>query len=288
RSRVHSYRPGDELQARRHDEMQWVGLIRQALDEDRFVLHGQPIVAVAGAAVGGAQADAPLHVEVLLRLRADDGGLVLPMAFLPAAERYDLMPRIDRWVVRAAFAAVAAAMASAPLRPMPRLAINLSGATLCDAGFAGFVRDALDHAGLDARSVCFEVTETAAIANLSSAVRLIHELKALGCEFSLDDFGSGLSSFAYLKHLPVDLLKIDGAFVRTMASDPVDRAMVASINEIGHVMGLRTIAEFVESDAILAELRAIGVDYAQGYALGAPQPLDEVLAGAPRRPPPPG
>ena len=293
RSRVHSYRPGDELQARRHDEMQWVGLIRQALDEDRFVLHGQPIVAVAGAsvagkAVDGPEADAPLHVEVLLRLRADDGGLVLPMAFLPAAERYDLMPRIDRWVVRAAFAAVESAMAAAPSRPMPRLAINLSGATLCDAGFAAFVRDALAQSGLEASSVCFEITETAAIANLSSAVRLIQELKALGCQFSLDDFGSGLSSFAYLKHLPVDLLKIDGAFVRTMASDPVDRAMVASINEIGHVMGLRTIAEFVESDAILAELRAIGVDYAQGYALGAPQPLDEVLAGAPRRAPPPG
>ncbi|WP_157981381.1 EAL domain-containing protein [Cognatilysobacter tabacisoli] len=277
RNRIHSYQPGDELQARRHGEMRWVGLIREALEQDRFVLHGQPIVRVAAAA------EPPQHVEVLLRMRAHDGSLIPPMDFLPAAERYDLMPRIDRWVVRAAIAAAAEAVADDAARPAPLVAINLSGATLCDAGFAPFVRAELARAGVPASRVCFEITETAAIANLTSAVRLINELKALGCRFSLDDFGSGLSSFAYLKHLPVDLLKIDGVFVRTMASDPVDRAMVASINEIGHVMGLETIAEFVENDAILAELRAIGVDYAQGYALGAPQPLAEVLAGAPAR-----
>jgi len=265
RNRIHTYSPGEEVQARRHGEMQWVGLIRNALDEDRFALYAQPIFAVGDRV-------SPVHHEILLRMTGRDGALVQPMAFIPAAERYNLMPALDRWVVSHVIEAVATARRSG--RPHPRqLAINLSGATLGDTTFAGFVAETLQRHGMPGEGISFEITETAAIANFNDAVRLIQDIKSFGCRFALDDFGSGLSSFAYLKHLPVDYLKIDGSFVRTVATDAVDRAMVASINEIGHLMGLQTIAEFVENEAILAELRDIGVDFAQGFELGRPIPL---------------
>ena len=276
RNRIHTYEPGEEAQARRHGEMQWVMQINQAFDERRFTLFAQPIFEVAHAR------RPPTEFEVLLRMRDRDGGLVMPMAFLPAAERYGLMPRVDRWVVSELCECIGRSIGDGGALAA-RFSINLSGVTLGDAGFGAYVQAELERAGVPGSCLCFEITETAAIANLSSALRLINELQAIGCSFALDDFGSGLSSFAYLKHLPVDTLKIDGGFVRGITASAIDRAMVASINEIGHLMGLRTIAEFVEDDDILAALAQIGVDGAQGYGLGRPAPLAGWLAGLAER-----
>ncbi len=272
RNRIHTYQPGEEAQATRHGEMQWVGIIHQALEDDRFVLHAQPIFEVAEVGHAGALP----HYEVLLRMQDRDGELIPPMAFIPAAERYNLMPRLDRRVIRSVIRALAGSYAD-PAQCTATFAINLSGSSISDPDVARFILGELRDHNLPGHCIAFEITETAAIANFANAVRLINEVKAAGCTFSLDDFGSGLSSFAYLKHLPVDLLKIDGSFVKGVATDPVDRAMVASINEIGHLMGLRTIAEFVEDEDILQVLREIGVDYAQGYGLGRPMPLEQVL-----------
>ncbi len=272
RNRVHTYAPGEEAQALRHVQMQWVPQIRQALDEDRFVLYAQPIFHVADP-FGRAP-----HHEVLLRMRDRDGQLVPPMAFLPAAERYDLMPQLDRWVVSTVLREVAAAYDD-PAECEGMYAVNLSGA-LGDPSFAEFILAELQASGLPGRCIGFEVTETAAIANFANAIKLIDALKRKGCGFALDDFGSGLSSFAYLRNLPVDYLKIDGGFVRAIATDPLDRAMVASIHQLGQLMGLRTVAECVEDDATLAALQEIGVHYAQGYGLGRPIPLEQCLAAA--------
>jgi EAL domain-containing protein (putative c-di-GMP-specific phosphodiesterase class I) len=184
------------------------------------------------------------------------------------------MPEIDRWVIATAFAQRAHCSAGGQLPGM--FAINLSGATICDENFLQFVQAQFEKFNIPPSSICFEITETSAIANLSSAVALIRSLKSIGCRFALDDFGSGMSSFGYLKHLPVDFLKIDGGFVQDMLDDPIDYAMVESINHIGQVMGLKTIAEFVENDATLNALRNLGVNYAQGYGVGKPQPLDQV------------
>ncbi len=182
------------------------------------------------------------------------------------------MPAVDRLVISTAFAEFARMVGREGRGEKHRWAINLSGASLSQDDFLAFVRKQFDIYGVPHASICFEITETAAIANLAKATHLIHELKALGCGFSLDDFGSGMSSFAYLKHLPVDHLKIDGAFVRDIAHDPIDRAMVEAINKVGHVMGLTTIAECVETPQTLAILEEIGVDYAQGFAIARPHP----------------
>ncbi|MFP7722867.1 EAL domain-containing protein [Lysobacter sp. A3-1-A15] len=263
RNRVHTYRAGDEELARRHGEMEWVGQIRKALREQRFVLYVQQIFSLGDP-------PGPAHYEILLRMRGEDGQLVPPMSFIPAAERYNLMPEIDRWVIGAVCRHLGARIQADPEAGSPRYAINLSGGSVSDAHLAGHVRELLAATGVPGSSICFEITETAAIRNMAHAVRLMHELKAEGCQFALDDFGSGMSSFAYLKSLPVDALKIDGAFVRDIADDPVDYAMVKAIHDIGHLMGLKTVAEFVESERILEQLRHIGVDYGQGYALGEP------------------
>ncbi|HZF97280.1 MAG TPA: EAL domain-containing protein, partial [Pseudoxanthomonas sp.] len=262
RNRIHIYSPQDEALARRYGEMEWIGRINRALEEDRLFLHAQPIFSLQDGEV--------LHQEVLLRMRDTDGSTVMPMAFIPAAERYGLMPTLDRWVIRTVLARLAGA--GGPANRM--FAINLSGASLADDGLAAYVHEALADSGVDASLICFEVTETAAIGNLAKASSLMAQLKALGCAFALDDFGSGMSSFAYLKHLPIDFLKIDGGFVCDLMIDPIDQAMVESINHIGHVMGLRTIAEFAEDERIVQRLREIGVDYAQGYALARPARLD--------------
>lgn len=270
RNRIHAYRPDDDAIARRHGEMEWIGRLNRALEDDRLQLHAQPIHSLHDGRV--------LHSEVLLRLRDVDGRCVMPMAFIPAAERYGLMPTLDRWVIRSVLARLAD-----PAEAADRVyAINLSGASLGDETLAAYVREAFADAGVDPARICFEVTETAAVANLAKASALMAELRSLGCAFALDDFGSGMSSFAYLKHLPLDYLKIDGSFVRDLLVDPIDQAMVEAINHIGHVMGLKTIAEFAEDAHILARLREIGVDYAQGDALGPAAPLHANPERAPR------
>ncbi|MBT9612972.1 MAG: EAL domain-containing protein [Burkholderiales bacterium] len=273
RNRVHVYVEEDIELVRRHGEMQWVGRITRAMEENRLRLFVQPIVPLFPSA------DADVHYEMLLRMLDDDGQLILPMAFIPAAERYNLMTSIDRWVISAAFSTFHQLFSAVTSGARSICTVNLSGHTLCDEHFLDFVERQFTINQVPYASICFEITETAAITNLTEAIEFIRVLKAKGCKFSLDDFGSGLSSFTYLKNLPVDYLKIDGAFVKDMETDPMDRAMVESINNIGHVMGLKTIAEFVESEQILEHLKAIQVDYVQGDWIKAPQPLSSLLAG---------
>ena len=273
RNRVLVYQIDDIELNQRRSQMLWVTRLKHALDEDRFVLYSQPIVAIDPGTSSG------LQHEVLLRLREEDSTLVPPGAFIPAAERYGMMPAIDRWVVRKTLQWLAAHRADPGLAES--YSINLSGQSLSDAGFLDFVLREIEHSGIAPGRVSFEITETAAVAALDSATQMIQALKDKGCRFLLDDFGSGWSSFAYLKNLPVDFLKIDGSLVRDMAHDVLDEAMVRAINEIGHVLGIATIAEFVESEAILEKLKALGVDYAQGYAIGRPAPIDAHLGASP-------
>jgi len=276
RNRVQVYHPEDSELTMRHGEMEWVGRLQKALDEDRFVLYSQDIVAIGGPKKGN-------HCELLVRMLDEKGELVPPMAFIPAAERYGLMPSIDRWVLRNALATIAREQADTRGESLDVYAINLSGATIGDDRFMEFVREQFARFNVQHQSICFEITETAAIARLDKATHFIHELRKLGCRFSLDDFGAGMSSFAYLKHLPVDYLKIDGGFVKDMADDPIDRAMVEAIHSVGHVMGKKTIAEFVDGERIIAALRQIGVDYAQGYGVAKPRPFGprlKVASGA--------
>ena len=248
--------------------MQWVARINQALEQNRLLLTLQPIVPT------DATADENNSYEVLLRMRDDDGDLILPTEFLGAAERYNLSIKLDRWVISSIFNWLA--RNKQKLEHIFWLNINLSGQSLSDEDFLRFTMGELTKYRVPPEKICFEITETAAIANLASAHRFMHALKQLGCNFALDDFGTGLSSFSYLKTLPVEYLKISGVFIKDIMDDPIDLAMVKSINEIGQVMGKRTIAESVESEDILARLREIGVNYAQGYVLGKPLPLDEV------------
>jgi len=269
RNRIHMYHEGDVELARRHGEMRWVTRIQTALEENRFELARQPIVPLS------ASAREDTHYELLLRMRDEDGNIVLPDAFLPAAERYNLSVKLDRWVVREAFRLLT--RNPGHLENLFLCSINLSGVSLADEDFLIFVTTELASTGIPPSKVCFEITETAAIANLAGAMRFIEVLRRIGCRFALDDFGSGLSSFAYLKSLPVDFLKIDGVFVKDIVEDPIHRELVRAINEIGHVMGKKTVAEFVDSEAILNSLKVIGVDYAQGYAVGKPRPIDRIL-----------
>jgi len=269
RNRVQLYLPDDAELRQRHGEMEWVNRINQALESNRLTLHHQRIVALNGSSP-------PAGREFLLRLReADEQRLILPGTFIPTAERYGLMPAIDRWVVANCLAHLSACRPAGISCDGELAFINLSGATLSDESFLDYVQRQLDRHGFPAENLCFEITETAAIANLNHALAFIDGVRSLGCRVALDDFGAGLSSFTYLKTLNADYLKIDGAFVRDMLDDPMDAAIVEAVNTIGHVAGLQTIAEFVESEAILSRLADIGVDYAQGYGIHRPAPLPE-------------
>ncbi|TFW45139.1 MULTISPECIES: EAL domain-containing protein [Pseudomonas] len=265
RNRVQVYHADDSELSLRFGEMAWVQRLHMALEENRFCLYAQEISPLGATDAGNG------HIEILLRLHDEAGRIILPDSFIPAAERYGLMTSLDRWVVENVFKIIARCMLERPARPMAICAINLSGITIGDDEFLGFLREKFETYRIPPEMICFEITETSAIANLGSAIRFINELKALGCHFSLDDFCAGMSSFAYLKHLPVDFLKIDGSFVKDMLDDPINRAMVEVINHIGHVMGKRTIAEFVETPQIEKALLEIGVDYAQGYLIERPQ-----------------
>lgn len=267
RSRVHLYLPDDGEMQNRRGEMQWVSRLQLALEEDRFVLFSQPIVPIAP------QRGYPVHQEVLVRMLDEEGELIAPTAFIPAAERYGIMTRIDAWIIDRTLQLIRHAERHWPNSDIGIFNINLSGETMADEGLLDFIREHFQRYRIDPRRICFEVTETAAIANMASAIDLMSELKRDGCSFALDDFGSGLSSFGYLKALPVDYLKIDGSFVRQLDSEEIDRVMVRAINEVGHAMQLKTIAEFVESDAIMDILRDMGVDYAQGFSIGRPTML---------------
>ncbi|MHB0990568.1 MAG: EAL domain-containing protein [Burkholderiales bacterium] len=267
RNRVHLYEKTDDGLLQRHGEMHWTTIITQALELNRFVLYLQPICELADNAAE------ICHWEILVRMKADDGTMILPGQFISAAERYNKMHSIDRWVIYNTFAAISRGCFPITPRHQRTFSINLSGATLGDDTVLQFIQETGKQFNVDYREICFEITETVAIINLSKAAAFIKALKKLGCRFSLDDFGSGLSSFGYLKNLPVDFIKIDGGFVKDMASDPIDRAMVEAINQIGHVMHIQTIAEGVENKSTLLLLQQMGVDFAQGYHLGKPEPV---------------
>ncbi|HTY99678.1 MAG TPA: EAL domain-containing protein, partial [Rhodocyclaceae bacterium] len=262
RNRVQAYSSDDSGVIRRYGEMHWVGRINRAIEENRFRLYYQPIVPLQE----GGDRDRG-HGEVLLRMLDEEGNVVLPNSFLPAAERYDLIQRVDRWVISSALAWMTGHELSC--------SINLSGQSIGDDRFLEFVIEQVRSAGIAPERICFEITETAAIANLARAAQFMSQLRERGCRFALDDFGSGLSSFGYLRNLPVDYLKIDGAFVRQVDRSAIDRAMVAAINNIGQVMGIRTVAEFVENEAIRDKLAAMGVDFGQGFGIALPAPIED-------------
>ncbi|HEY6644606.1 EAL domain-containing protein [Povalibacter sp.] len=267
RSRIHVYREDDTLVAQRHGEVQWVARVKRALEENQFFLEAQAIVPVINT--GGLR-----NYELLLRMRDESGRIVPPGAFLPSVERYNLSQRLDRWVITAALGWLASNRQRS--ERIARLFVNLSGDSVGDPLSLEFIRELLRKTHVSAHKIGFDIAETAAIGNLTRANQLIAGLRALGCAFSLDDFGSGVSSFAYLKALSVDFVKIDGLFVGNITTDPVDLETVRSITDIGHVMGKKVVAESVESTAVLDKLRDLGVDYAQGFAVGMPGPIDEI------------
>ncbi|MDP3700598.1 MAG: EAL domain-containing protein [Hylemonella sp.] len=269
RNRVCVFQRDDADMSQRRREMGWAGRLNLALEENRFQLYFQSYLAL-GPEEGGRQ-----HIEILLRLIDEDGALVQPNSFLPAAERYNIAPAIDRWVIRAVFARYhdLVRQMGGPLT----CSINLSGTSINSEGLLPFIREQAAAHGIPRRGICFEITETAAVHNLRRAAQFMKDIKELGFEFALDDFGTGTSSFGYLKNLPVDYLKIDGGFVRDIATDPLDRAMAETINRIGHLMGLKTVGEFAETEVVIGELRSLGVNYAQGYGVHEPQPLPAAL-----------
>jgi diguanylate cyclase (GGDEF)-like protein/PAS domain S-box-containing protein len=267
RNRVHVYEPGDKALARRRGEMHWATLITQALEKGRLQLFFQKIVPIARPAGG------ELHGEFLLRHVGDNGDAASAASLLAAAERFHLMPLVDRWVLRNTLGILKNHRERHGNRVTAQCAINISGATLADTEFLDYVRGELQRYGIPPAWLCLEITENAAIANFEEATRFMHELKRDGLRFALDDFGVGMSSFYTLKKLPVDYLKIDGQFVRDLTRDAVDDAMVQAINHVGHVIGIQTVAEFVETEETLQRLRTIGVDYAQGFHVHVPEPF---------------
>ena len=269
RNRVQIYHPDDKQVKTRHGEMRWIERLHAALEEERFTLVAQEIRPV------GARRDR-IGYEMLLRMVGTDGELVAPMAFIPAAERYGLMPRLDRWVIARVCRELARLRDEAGGGQVPTCMVNLSGTSVSDPHLADYIADCLAGNRLSVGQLGIELTETAAVANLTQASQLMTRLRAMGCPIALDDFGSGMSSFSYLRNMPIDYLKIDGAFIRNINTDPIDFAMVETIHRIGGIMGVRTVAESVESEGVLAALALIGVDYAQGFHISRPVPMDQI------------
>ncbi len=269
RGRIHEYRPHDSTVIRRHDEMHWVLQLEDALRSDRFLLHFQPIMPLQD------DSDDGLHYEVLLRVLDESGQVISPIELLNAAEQFDMATRVDNWVVNAVFDW----LAKHPdhLDKLSLCSINLSGASIGDSNFLIFLKEKLQGSKIPLEKISFEVTEHAAIKNILKARDFIETIQEFGCKFALDDFGSGQSSFAYLKDLPVDILKIDGVFVKGIHLEPVNYAMVKAINDVGQVMKMKTIAEYVENEEICNSLKEIGVDYGQGYYFGKSENLNEII-----------
>lgn len=267
RNRVQLYRADDSELSRRHAEMQWASRIAQAVQEDRFVLYQHKIVPLN-------HDHAPLHREFMVRMVDENGGIIPPYAFIPAAERYNMMTTVDRWVIEHVFRHLACEQACPKNVSPPGMAfINLSGTSLSDEGLLEFIHDRLQHYRLPPETICFEITETAAITDFRNALGFIHQIKMQGCRFALDDFGSGMSSFSYLKRIPVNFIKIDGGFVKNMVNDAMDRAVVKAITEIAHIGNIKTVAEFVQDERCMELLREMGVDFAQGHGIELPSPV---------------
>ncbi|MDD5392308.1 MAG: EAL domain-containing protein [Thiothrix sp.] len=269
-NRIHIYKPNDQEILKQRGNMVWLGRLKKAFEAGNFRLVAQPIHSLEPQ-----EFKKPFHhYEVLIRLYDESNQPISPDEFIPAAEYYSMMPRLDRWVVRQLLQSLKEITQRVP---RPIFAVNLSGQSLDEPDFLQFVLAEIQLAGISPAMLCFEITERVAIHNLELAQKFIGTLKSLGCSFSLDDFGTGVSSFGYLKSLPVDYLKIDGSFIKEIATDEVAEAMVRSVNQVGHLMGVQVIAEYVENDRIIQILRDIGVDYGQGYGISKPIPLDEVI-----------
>lgn len=270
RNRIHVYQENDRSIGRHRRQMEWVPRLQEAVANNSFQLYLQPIIPL------GQHSDTSTrHFEVLLRLIDEQGRIILPGAFIPAAERYFQMDAIDRWVLRTALAKLGELFPDEDCN----FALNLSGQTIGQENFLHYALEEIDASGVDPRNLCFEITETAAIGNLDLAVRMISVLRQRGVQFALDDFGVGISSLSYLKNLRVDYLKIDGSFVRGMAKDPMDRALVTAIQQAGQIIGIKTIAESIEDAETMEILQSLGVNYGQGYYIGRPKPIEEYQRG---------
>jgi diguanylate cyclase (GGDEF)-like protein/PAS domain S-box-containing protein len=270
KNQIYVYEEQDSELIKRQEETYWASRISDAIDNNRLCLYAQPIVALKNTYPHYS------HVEILVRLLDENNQLIAPNAFIPAAERYNLMNLIDRKVIYETFSFVK--KYSEQDENNTHYSINLSGNTLSDKGIVKYIQEMVARFEIDTKLICFEITETIAVKNLNYAQKLIKDLKSIGFKFALDDFGSGLSSFQYLKTLPVDFLKIDGSFVADMVNNNIDRAMVAAINEVGHTMGIQTIAEYVENDQIIRKLQDIKVDFGQGYGIEQPKPIEEIFS----------
>jgi len=261
RNRIHVADTETTEQKNHQEEISWINVINKAMKDDDFILYAQEIHALSDEHKGVS------HYELLLRIKDENGKILSPAAFMPAAERYELMNKIDMWVVEKAFKSI---------KKDTHYSINLSGQTMSTPDFADFAISLEKKYSISPEQITFEITETMAIKFLKNTRHLMEILRKRGYNFSLDDFGTGLSSYEYLKTMPVSYLKIDGFFTKEIVKDEISRVMVKSINEIGHVMGIKTIAEFVENEEILEQLKEIGVDYAQGYFVHTPEPLDNI------------
>ena len=267
RNCIRMYCEGDDTIIERKGQERWIQHFDKAIESDNLVLYVQPIVSLSE------ELPKKTSIEVLVRMLDDDGSVIPPNAFLPAVERYDRAYKLDRWIIEKVFQFIG--KNKRQVKSLTKISINLSGQSVAEDELLPFIQEKTRQYNIDSSKICFEVTETAAIANLTTAIDLIEQLKQDGFLFALDDFGSGLSSFAYLKTLPVDYLKIDGIFVKDMQTDKVNYAMVKAIHEMSAVLDKQTIAEYVENEAVVELLAEIGVDYGQGFHLGKPEPIDE-------------